>query len=85
MKNFDRVTSVLFELSGNENIELNHSLQNDLGLDSLQMVTLLVMIEDTFEIVLDEADMNPFDLTTVLDVVNLTEKYIHGEDNEENR
>jgi acyl carrier protein len=85
MKNFDKVASILFELSGNENIELNHSLQNDLGLDSLQMVTLLIMIDDAFEIVLDESDMNPFDLTIVLDVVNLTEKYINGESNEENR
>ena len=47
------------------------------------MVTLLVMIEDTFDIVLDEADMNPFDLLTVSDVVNLIEKYIGGESNEE--
>lgn len=84
MKIFDKVTAVLYELSGNENIEPDHNLQNDLGLDSLQMVTLLVMLEDTFEIVLDEADMNPFDLLTVSDVVNLIEKYIGGESNEEN-
>ena len=84
MKIFDKVTAVLCELSGNENIEPDHNLQNDLGLDSLQMVTLLIMLEDTFEIVLDEADMNPFDLLTVSDVVNLIEKYIGGESNEEN-
>ena len=81
MKIFDKVTAVLCELSGNENIEPDHNLQNDLGLDSLQMVTLLVMLEDTFEIVLDEADMNPFDLNTVADVINMVRKY-RGYENE---
>ena len=39
------------------------------------MVMLLVMIEDVFEIELDESDMNPFKLRTVNDVINLVSKY----------
>ncbi|MBQ8331863.1 MAG: acyl carrier protein [Clostridia bacterium] len=51
------------------------SLLGDLALDSLRMVTLLVMIEDTFGIELDEGDMNPFALLTVADVIRLVEVY----------
>ena len=53
------------------------------GLDSLRLVTLLVMLEEGFRIVLDEADMNPFDLLTVAHVVGLVEKYIGGENDAE--
>lgn len=85
MKFFDKVTVILSELSGMETICLEHELQNDLGLDSLQMVTLLMMLEETFQIVLEESDMNPFDLTNVGHVINLVEKYVGGESNEENK
>lgn len=40
------------------------------------MVALLVMIEEAFQITLDEVDMNPFDLTKAEDVINLVQKYI---------
>lgn len=83
MEIFNKVTAILAELSGIENIGIEYELQSDLGLDSLQMVTLLIMIEENFGIVLDEADMNPFDLVSVLDVVTLVEKYIDGDKEEE--
>ena len=41
----------------------------------------MLEIEETFEIELDESDMNPFDLNTVEDAVKLTEKYL-GDDYE---
>lgn len=71
----DKVIEVLTELSGTENISLETHLQNDLGLDSMLMVTLLIEIEEKFEIELNESDMNPFDLNTVQDVISLVEKY----------
>lgn len=83
METFDKVTIILSELIGMDNICLEHNLRSDLALDSLQMVTLLMMLEENFQIVLDESDMNPFDLITVWHVVNLVEKYIGGESNEE--
>ena len=52
------------------------TLTVDLSLDSLRMVMLLVTLEDSFEIELDESDMNPFALITVQDVVNLVMKYV---------
>ena len=78
MEIFDKVMTVLSELSGTKNISLNHELQKDIGLDSLQMVTLLLILEEKFQIVLDESDMNPFDLITVWHIVNLVEKYLGG-------
>ena len=84
MEIFDKVSVILSELSGMKTICLEHELQRDLGLDSLQMITLLVMLEENFEIVLDESDMNPFDLIKVCHVVDLIEKYVVGENNEEN-
>ena len=41
-----------------------------------------MMIEDEFQIVLDESDMNPFDLVTVEDVVKLVTKYMEGDNYE---
>ena len=62
MEIFDKVKNILSELSGMETICLEHELQNDLSLDSLGMVTLLIMLEENFQFVLDESDINPFDL-----------------------
>ena len=61
MKIFDQVSAILSKLSGMESIAPEQELQADLGLDSLRLVTLLVMLEEGFRIVLDEADRNPFD------------------------
>ncbi len=45
------------------------------------MVTLLMGIEDEFLIELEEKDMNPYDLTTVQDCIDLVERYV-GDSNE---
>lgn len=83
MEIFEKVTVILSELSGMETVCLEHELQGDLGLDSLQMVTLLIMLEENFQIVLNESDMNPFDLINVWHVVDLVKKYVGGNGNEE--
>ena len=79
MEIFNKLTVILSELSGKEDICLEDELQSDLGLDSLQMVTLLMMLEENFQIVLDESDMNPFDLSTVQSIIDMVAKYFHGE------
>ncbi len=71
-----RVFAILEELCSIPIQDPNLILIQDLGMDSLRMVMLLVTIEDTFEIELDESDMNPFSLITVQDVVNLAMKYV---------
>lgn len=83
MESFDTVSEILSELSGVENIYAEQDLQLDLGLDSLQLVTLLIMLEESFQITLNESDMNPFDLINVNNVINLVEKYLCGENHEE--
>ena len=82
MKTFDRLTVILSEISSVETISCDQTLQGDLALDSLNMVALLMMIEDEFQILLDESDMNPFDLITVEDVVKLVAKYLEGNNHE---
>ena len=75
----EKIKSILFELSGEEDIDNIASLQDDIALDSLAMVTLLIEVESAFDIQLDESDMNPFDLNTVQDLVDLVNKY-RGQD-----
>ena len=70
-----KISEILCELSGIKEIKPEDNLKEDLALDSLSMVTLLLEIEEIFEIELDESDMNPFDLNTVDDAVKLVEKY----------
>ena len=83
MELFEKVTEILKNLSGLEKIEKTQNLQNDLALDSLSLVTLLIEIEETFNITLDESDMNPFELTVVSDVITLVQKYINEGDCDE--
>ena len=56
--------------------DLDQTLLGDFAMDSLRLVMLLVTLEDTFGIELDESDMNPFVLITVRDVLNLVRKYV---------
>ena len=77
----DKVKGILCELSGEETVENTDHLQGDLALDSLMMVTMLVGIEEAFDIELDEADMNPFDLDTVQNVIDMVAEYC-GDENE---
>lgn len=82
MEIFNKVKNILSNLTISSYIDTADELQKDLGLDSIQLVTLLVMIEETFDIILDESDMNPFDLIKVNDVINLVEKYTGGNNSE---
>ncbi len=64
--------------------DANVTLTGDLAMDSLRMVMLLITLEDTFEIELDESDMNPFSLITVQDVIDLAMKYVSPTKEESN-
>ena len=81
MNKNSKVFNILKELSGVESFDETSDLHSDLALDSLNMVTLLVEVEDKYGITLKESDMNPFNLITVADVVALVSKY-GGDDNE---
>ena len=75
MDNKERVFEILNVLSGVEGFDEKSSLTDDLYMDSLEMVMLLIEIEDAFDILIDESDMNPFDLVSVSDVVGLVDRY----------
>lgn len=75
-----KIKQILCELSGEKIIENHFRLQEDLALDSLMMVTMLVEIEDVLGIELDQTDMNPFDLNTVQNVIDMVYKYCGDED-----
>lgn len=70
-----KVTEIIKKLRDAEEICESDELQSDLHMDSLALVTLLVDIEEQFDIELKESDMNPFDLITVRDVCELVRKY----------
>ena len=80
MKINEKVKEILFELTGMEVIANDAMLQDDLGMDSLAMVTLLIKIEEVFDIELSETDMNPFDLVFVHSVINMVKRYLGDED-----
>lgn len=71
----NNVDEIIFNLCGIDIFECNDSLKNDLGLDSLDMVTLLIEIEDKFNIELNGSDIDPSTLILVSDVYNLVAKY----------
>lgn len=76
MSTFKIIKEIISDISGVNEISLNDELQNDIGLDSLGLVTLLIELEKRFGIELNESDLNPFELTNVFDVVGLVNKYM---------
>lgn len=70
-----QIIEILEDLCTEKITDTSTLLINDLAMDSLCMVMLLVMIEEVFEIELDESDINPFALVTVQDAINLVAKY----------
>ncbi len=76
MKIKEQLYKILNNLSGMGVTNEKMSLQNDLGLDSLGLVTLLVEIEDSFNFELKPEDMDPFKYETVETLIKLVSKYI---------
>lgn len=71
-----KLSEIIKELSGKEQFSIEDRLQEDIGLDSLGMVMLLIEVEENFSLELNETDMNPFELSSVKDVINLIKKYL---------
>lgn len=70
------VLKILSDLSGVSVNEAQMKLVEDIGLDSLMLVTMLIEIEEEFNIELNESDMNPYDFITAGDVIAMTERYV---------
>ena len=71
-----RVIDIIEDLSIMNVNDVSLSLADDLALDSMKMVMLLIMIEEEFEIAFDETDLNPKNIITVEDVIELVLMYL---------
>lgn len=72
------VNEILKEKSFCDNITPKLKLNEDLGLDSLNIVELMVELEERFDIEIDESDLDPATLQTVEQVYALVTKYVEG-------
>lgn len=77
---YDRVMEYLMNYAtvSQGGICLKSSLKNDLGVNSLALTEMVIRLEDTFEILLDESDLDPEKMKTVEDIVILVFKYVNG-------
>lgn len=71
----EKVNEILKEKSFCDEIMSELKLREDLGLDSLNMVELMVELEDKFNIEIEESDLDPAALQTVSQIYDLVEKY----------
>lgn len=71
----EKVNEILKEKSFCDEIISELKLREDLGLDSLNMVELMVELEDKFNIEIEESDLDPAALQTVSQIYDLVEKY----------
>lgn len=74
----EKLNGVFSQMCGTVEIKRDDLLKDDLGFDSLMLVTLMVLLEDEFQIVFMAADLDPFALTTVQDVEELIQRYVAG-------
>lgn len=59
-----------------EVFDLQLSLKDDLGIDSLALVNVLVQLEEAFNITIDISDLSPENMKTMEDLYTLVEKYV---------
>lgn len=71
----EKVNEILKKKSFCDEITSELKLREDLGLDSLNMVELMVEIEDKYNIEIEESDLDPAALQTVSQIYDLIEKY----------
>lgn len=71
----EKANEILKKKSFCDEITSELKLREDLGLDSLNMVELMVEIEDKYNIEIEESDLDPAALQTVSQIYDLIEKY----------
>lgn len=69
-----QLNEIISNYTGEYILNINNTLKNDLGLDSLIIVDVLIQIEETFGIEFDESDLELQNLKTVKDLIQLVEK-----------
>lgn len=69
------VEAAIVEAIGCEGITAEQRLKEDIGLDSLSLVSVIVGLEERLGILFDDADLDPGKIVLVKDVADLVEKY----------
>lgn len=71
---FERFRDLIVELAGvdTQQVSLEASLVDDLGLDSLDEVEVLIAVEDEFSVLIDDDEVEK--IITVSDAVTLIDK-----------
>ena len=73
---FQRVAEVIAETVGCEEVSSEQLLKEDIGLDSLSLVSVVVGLEEKFGVEFQESDLDPSEIAQVKDLIKLVEKYI---------
>lgn len=71
-----RIYKILAAISGMDDITPEQGLVTDIGLNSLRMVEVVIAIEDEFDILFQQSDMNFYKLKNVRDLISLVESYL---------
>lgn len=74
----EKLNNIISQMCGSVEVKRDDLLRDDLGFDSLMLVTLMVLLEDEFNIAFMVADLDPFALATVQDVEKLIKRYVTG-------
>ena len=74
-----KIDELIRTMTFEENIQENHRLKEDLGLDSLSVISLIISLEDAFSIEFSMDDLDPAGLLTVADVYALAGRYANEE------
>lgn len=72
------INSIITEKRFSDTIAADMKLNEDLGFDSLSLVELIVDLEDKFDIVIEESDLDPAQIRTVGQIYTLVDKYAEG-------
>lgn len=77
-----RIINLLSSISNTkiiEKIDNSTSLTNDIGFDSIKIIALIVQIEESFNIILDDDDLEFDNLDIVGNLVNLIESKVKND------
>jgi len=71
------VSNILCVVTNHDHVEEKENLRDDLGMDSLDEIEVVIMIEKKFSIRIPDADVED-NIKTVSDIVNIVEKLLLG-------
>ena len=66
---FEQLKEIIYDYLGDDEIEINQDSNfiDDIGLSSLDMISIIGQVEDTFDIIVEDRDMS--DIKTMSDAV----------------